>query len=162
MAARPPLENAPEGTGNLAADWFTLAETVQRNQDAHGGAWTTPEAARDAWTVPARTFCAIAGRDYDGLATSEAESWPREFERWAADRKKPATPQEAEAAIRAIKESEHHWRTFATPFEQGLHSILNAMLDRARTGQPLNTKKGGPVATVKPGQARAVEAAFKS
>ena len=47
MAASPPLEPPPEAAGGLAAGWFALGDAVKRNQEAHGGAWSTPEAALD-------------------------------------------------------------------------------------------------------------------
>jgi len=152
------------GDQGLAEGWLALAQQTQAAQAARNWAWVQDDGSPEPWAPAATAFCALVGRTPGGLDNAEREAWPRELERWATARDQAATPQETAQAIQAITQSEHSWRSFASPFETGFHSILNTMLDRLRTGAPINAKgrKNGRATQAAPAeQAQALEHAFQ-
>ena len=120
-----------------------VGASCQKAQEMEGQWTVTAEAGGDnPWAgIPMVAFCAISGITTEGLSKSERKEWPRFFKKWASDRENPPTPDETAKCILAIPKSELGWKTFETPHQA--KSTMSTMLNRIRSGLPINAKGTG-------------------
>ena len=159
LLGRPPLSSQPRSgpaTQGLDLTGATdLLDVIQRaaahkasGKAARAAAVASPhQADLSPWAAgPLDEFCELVARSVDGLSASEAKNWPAELAKLAADRKKPATPDELAAAIRMVADpkGDFHFMTFVSPFGDGFKSAVNTMLDRHRRGVSADAITQGP------------------
>jgi hypothetical protein len=109
---------------------------------AKEGTWTvTAEAGGDdPWAdKPLKTFCVLAGRNT--LKDNETTEWSRQLREWAVEW--GATPEETCQALQAIPDSESDWKTFSWPGGAEFKRTMDTMIDRIRSGLPINAKGNG-------------------
>jgi hypothetical protein len=106
---------------------------------------TDPGEDGDPWAdKPLRGFCVLAGLNYDHLKETSRHNWPNALRDWAETfGDQSPTPQETFECVQAIAQSEQKWKTFTTPYQASFQETMDAMLNRIRSGSPINIKGNG-------------------
>lgn len=113
------------------------AECAKRNDGDKS--WTVPEEAggKDLFEFkPFLGFCVLINAPPEQIPDKKKTQWTRQLHKVADEWH--ATPDELYQAIRAIPESEHHWRRFTSPYQEGFIETVGVMLMRVKADLPLD------------------------
>jgi hypothetical protein len=90
---------------------------------------------------PFKAFCIVYGVPYDGMPVKKVRQWAYKIKEVADTYDVDA--EIAYQAIKAIKESEHAWKTYTSPYSKQFQELLGVMIARVKKGE--NQENDKPV-----------------